>query len=440
MPRSRPARIPEPEPLLIGQDPGERVDYATWMKDVTKRSRRLRAHREILDAADQVVSRKQLDRLRACGEVWVEVERVTPQGESSTVWRQLNCNSRYCPICASRESYRRAEELKGRFSRHASSGVSLLATITVGRPVPKTGLPQRYRDLKAVWKVLWPILKKNGCRGGDYSYEGTASPSDPELTHLHMHVWLDWDAGSDFIVNDTNWIMRRQRSLTFHDFTPAWLQWMAWVEQAMEKATPRLWERLRPTEECWAKKGRYASARRTAATGRVECPRRFVSVDLGGRFPGRPGTKARKAGNWIPLLIVDSGPKEALKYLLKGMQGEAVVGMMRLFKGRRRSQPFGIYARADHSADKDRELLELGDDETGFKRLTGRLWAMVDGSGRSFAMAEDLGEEWQRWGMRKRAGLAREPSLHLVYAAPWYAIWAWVDEDGERIHIPFKSA
>lgn len=412
---------------------------AEWRDYITKvaaRTARGRARKHVLEEARPVLGLKELARMERCGSAWVGVERLYDDASVEKVWRQAHCGSRYCPICAARETAKKADEISARVAREAP-GVGLLGTITVGRPVTVSKLRQRKADLRKVWASMWPRLKAAGCQGGVYSYEATRSAQQGDLIHLHMHVWTWWSGSSPVILRDTSYVLNRR--LPYREFTPMYLQWTAWVEQSIQEAAPRLWERLKPIEETWRGHGRLEAAQRVARVARVDLPRRWVSADLGGRFPGRPCKAARAKGgaHWVPLTLLAHSPKEALKYALKGLSGEAATATMALFKGARRFQPFGIFMRAPKVALRDaRELTEtrrlIG------RRLTGEVLFVVGGRenyGDAVNEGDRLAHLWFDWSARRWGGLGCK--LKVTEAAPRMFVLQWVDSSALTLDIPW---
>lgn len=430
-------RIPEPQGIDLGwTGPELPPAWAEYIRAVSARTAARRAGRWTLEAADRVLGRAELARLRSCGRYWLEIERVREAG-SDKIWRQAHCNSRYCPICAARDAAQKAEEIAERHENHPGT-IGLLATITVGRPVPAEleALRKRKRELEAVWKALAPRLKALGCRGGVRAFEATDSPRYG--IHLHLHLWLEFSSDSPLIVKDSAWLIRHR--VGFSEFTPLFLAWTALVERAIEKAAPHLWAQLKPIEECWGKKGRLKVAERVARQAGIDMPRRFVSADLGGRFPGRPSRVHREAGCWKPANLIEQGPKEALKYLLKDQHSTGkMAALMGLFRGSRRFQPFGVYMRAEPPGEGG-ALLELppafpeAGPSSGLGavlglRLTGRYCAAL-GEGMSLGALELELLQLHGWAVQRRARAGPE-GLRLDYACASYIVWLWEGGEGE---------
>lgn len=429
-------RIPEPQGIDLGwTGPELPPAWAEYIRAVSARTAARRAGRWTLEAADRVLGRAELARLRSCGRYWLEIERVREAG-SDKIWRQAHCNSRYCPICAARDAAEKAQEITERHEKHERT-IGLLGTITVGRPVPAEldALRKRKRELDAVWKALLPKLKALGCRGGVKAYEATDSPRYG--IHLHLHVWLEFLSDSPLVVKDSNWLIRHR--VSFREFTPLYLAWTGLVERAIEKAAPHLWAQLKPIDDCWRKRGRLEIAERVARQAGIDLPRRFVSADLGGRFPGRPGKVHREAGTWKPANLIEQGPKEALKYLLKDQHDtKNMSALMALFRGSRRFQPFGAYMRAEAARAEGLELPPLEEPEPLASRglgavlglrLTGRYCAAL-GEGMSLgALGLEL-LQLHGWAVQRRARAGPE-GLRLDYACASYIVWLWEGGEGE---------
>lgn len=429
-------RIPEPQGIdLAWTGPGLPDEWAGFIRAVSARTAARRAGRWTLEAAERVLGRAETERLKTCGRYWLEIERVRELG-SDKIWRQAHCNSRYCPICAARDAAEKAEEIGERHEKHSDT-VGLLGTITIGRPVSAEldALRERRRELDRVWKALLPKLKALGCRGGVRAYEATDSPRYG--IHLHLHVWLEIARESPLITRDSTWLVRHR--VGFSDFTPLYLAWTGLVERAIEKAAPHLWAQLRPIEECWAKKGRLKVAERVARQAGIEMPRRFVSADLGGRFPGRPARVHREAGRWKPANLTEQSPKEALKYLLKDQHStRKTTAIMGLFRGSRRFQPFGVYMRAEPpSLEKPCPLAEPAErkaERHGLGavlglRLSGRYCAAL-GEGVGLNELEFSLLELHGWAVRRRSRAWPE-DLRIDFACSEYILWKWEGGEGE---------
>jgi hypothetical protein len=195
-------------------------------------------------------------------------------------------------------------------------------------------------------------MQDQGLIGGIYSYESTISKGK---YHLHLHVYAQFDVAA-WLRWDNQYIkMRKPKSQAF---SPAWLHLMGTWERCIEKANPAAWETLRSTgvnpeidgEPAWkpwqVKQARECKASRVD----IQLPRRFVSVDIGGRTPCHPGDApdyASSDGKWIPL-DQQQDPRRRreiiAKYVIRFDPSEvstALAPVMRLFRGKRRIQPFG---------------------------------------------------------------------------------------------------
>lgn len=323
-----------------------RLDQVQDMRRGTMRARRFAAPPQTAAGLRLAFMFNEYNRVRNCGKVWKEY---LDEEKSETYWKQTRCKSRYCPRCARIFGKQLLEKLTAAEADNPAQYTSLI-TLTYGPTVTGAELPGRCADLQAAWKRFRKALP--GLRGGIYSYESTISKGK---YHLHMHVytqlndagWLNWDRQYLKIVKPTS-----------QAFTPAWLHVMALWERAIEKSNPAAWRKLRPTGideqmegaptwEPWQiTQARRCKARRSD----LLLPRRFVSTDIGGRTPCLPGDAPEYAavnGKWIQLEDQQAPARRReiiAKYVIRFNADEVstkLAPVMRLFKGKRRIQPYG---------------------------------------------------------------------------------------------------
>lgn len=291
------------------------------------------------------------NRICNCGRVWREYLLDEGGSQTETYWQQTRCKSRYCPRCSRIFGRELLTKLTDAEVVNPAPYTSLL-TLTFGATVYGRELPDRYTDLQAAWKLFRRLMQDQGLIGGIYSYECTISKGK---YHLHLHIyshfnragWLRWD----------NQYIRICKSKT-QAFTPAWLHIMGVWERCIEKVDPEAWEKLKPTgidesmegDPAWQpwqiRQARECKASRVD----IQLPRRFVSTDIGGRTPRLPADAPKYAaldGRWIPL-DEQQDPRRRreiiAKYVIRFDADEVstkLAPVMRLFKGKRRIQPFG---------------------------------------------------------------------------------------------------